>query len=380
MEPRLTSTLRAERLARRLSQGALARRAGISRQSYSAIESGASVPATDVALRLAEALATTVESLFRLAGTEGESVEARFVGSPPVGPVRVRLGRVAGRLLAYAAEGAAAPLGTAADGVARPLAAGGVRVELAAERPQEVQLVVLGCDPAFGMVVEQLRRERGVEVLWASRPSRAALASLAAGEAHVIGMHLGDPESGEYNGPWVRRLVPFACTRVGFALWEQDLLVGPGNPLGIRGVADLARPTVRFLNRDPGSGSRALLDARLAEAGVPGDAIPGYAATSASGHLAVAESIASGLADAGVGIRAAGRALGLSRVPLGQERYDLVIPDHFLDLPAVQALLDVLRGRSLRTQVEMLGGYDASGMGLPAPGDGARPLATGRTR
>lgn len=366
MTPRLSSTLRAERLARRLSQEALAGRAGISRQSYSAIEAGTSIPSTEVALRLAGALSTTVEALFRLPDSSPRVVDARWASTAPARPVRVRLGRVAGEDYAYPLSGAGGPAWLPASGIAFPAPRGRARVELLAEPTASPDLVVLGCDPAFSLVVDVLRRQRGVEVLQVHRTSRAALEGLAAGQAHVVGIHLYDPDSGEYNEPWIRRLVPFPCTRVAFAVWEQDLLVSSGNPLAIRGVQDLARSGVRFLNRAPGSGSRALLEARLDAAGVPRDTIPGYDATRASGHLAVAEAVASGVADAGVAIRAAGLAYGLDHVSLGQERYDLVIPNHFLDLPAVQALLEVIRGRALRSQIEGLGGYDATSMGLPA--------------
>ena len=147
-----------------------------------------------------------------------------------------------------------------------------------------------------------------------------------------------------------------------FAVWEQGLLVAPGNPRGIRRAGDLARPDIRLVNREAGSGARALLDAELARAGLtPADA-RGYEAAVGS-HLAVAEAIAAGLADAGVGIRAAAQALGLGFVALAEERYDLVIPRAFSEQPPVQALLDTLRSPLFRLEVEALGGYDVSRMG-----------------
>jgi putative molybdopterin biosynthesis protein len=361
----LFSTLRAQRAARGLSQERLATLAGITRQSYAALEAGRSVPSTEVALRLARALSTTVEALFRLPESAVPTLDAELVGWVSAGRARVRLARVGGRLLAFPVPGKSGHRWDPADGEAEAVGEGRVRVTPVAEPPPACELVALGCDPSFGLAAEALRRERGVEVLWGHQDSRRALESLAAGRAHVVGMHLHDPATGEYNAPWIRRVVPFACTRVGYAVWEQALLVRQGNPLGIRSVADLARPGVRFLDRPAGSGSHALLDARLGEAGVPGSAIAGYGVTAATGHLAVAETIASGLADAGVGIRAAGAAFELDGVRLAEERYDLVIPDHFLDLPAVQALLDTLRSRSLRAQIDLLGGYDTSILGIP---------------
>ena len=99
--------------------------------------------------------------------------------------------------------------------------------------------------------------------------------------------------------------------------------------------------------------------------GMSADAIGGYHTTRASSHLEVAAAVASGAADAGVGIRAAAVAYGLHALPLAEEPYDLVIPEPLLDLPAVQTLLDVLSSTSLREQVGALGGYDTSRMGTP---------------
>jgi putative molybdopterin biosynthesis protein len=361
--PMVANTLAAERRARGWSQARMAAEAGVTRQSYAAIEVGEAIPSTAVALRLARALGKGVEELFRLAGEPPGVERAGWAGRGGRGG-RVRLARVGGRTLAFGAGELEEPMG-AADGVVVGGEGSGVEVELLTERPVAPGLVVVGCDPAFGMVTERLRAERGVEALRVQRGSRAALEALAQGEAHVAGVHLRDPESGEYNGPWVRRMVPFPCTRVTFALWEQGIVVGTGNPLGISEVGDLARAGVRLINREPGSGSRALLDERLHAAGIPPEAITGYGTTGARGHLGLAEAIASGLGDAGVGIRAAAEAYGLGVVPLETERYELIVPDHYLDLPAVQMLLDLLRRPGVRRQVDALGGYDTTSMGLP---------------
>lgn len=360
---RLHTTLRTARHAAGLSQAALAQAVGLSRQAYAAIEAGQAVPGTDVALRLARALGTTVEALFALPATR--QVEAEPVGEAPPGPQRVRLVRIGERLLAWPLRGAGAtPRGVAwAEGLAQPAGRHGrVAVELLDEPPANA-LAALGCDPALALVAVVLR-ERGVELIWAESGSHAALAALARGEAHLAGCHLRDAASGEFNRPWVARLVPFSCTLVTFAIWQMGLVVAPGNPRALRSAADLARPGVRIVNRGPGSGSRALLDAQLAAAGVPASAVRGYERV-LPGHLAVAEAVACGLADAGVATRAAAQVYGLDFVPWAEERYDLVLPNACLDLPAVGALLDALRRPALRRQVEALGGYDVAPMGTP---------------
>ena len=391
---RLRNGLRSERELRGWSQARAAEAAGISRQAYAAIESGRSVPSAEVALRLALAWGAPVERLFRLPEERPERVIAEWGGARGgrIPGRRVRLVSVAGRLVALPEDPGPRP-GAPADGVVvggglppaevagtppavetggvspAEVGVGGaslpVEVDLLRHRAPPADLAVVGCDPAFGIVAEVLRRERGVEVAWSLRGSRAALEALARGHAHVAGAHLHDPTAGPANERWIREIVPFPCTRITFAHWDEGLLVGPGNPHGIRGIADLARPRLRLVNRERGSGSRALLDEELERAGIPSSELEGYG-TRARGHLAVAGAIAAGLAEAGVAIRAAGVAFGLAVVPLRSEAYELVVPDHYLDLPAVGALLEVLRRPGVREQVEALQGYDASRMGEPA--------------
>lgn len=361
MSSRILNTLRQTRESRGLSQQQLADRAGISRQGYGALESGASVPSTEVALRLGAALGCGVDELFRLREVERSAVEAVAGGEIPRGGAPVRMGRIAGRRVAWPVGGVGDALPSPPSGRGRWVGGGGVRVELLPDPPPEPDLVVMGCDPSFALAAAALRR-RGFEVLHLPVGSRRALEALAAGHAHVAGVHLLDPQSGEYNAPWVERLVPFACTRVGYALWTQDLLVRPGRG-AVRSLEELARPGIRFANREPGSGTRMLVEARLREAGLDPEALPGFGRGAVGGHGAVAELVASGFADAGVAIHAAGRSRGLKGIPLARERYDLVIPDTFLELPAVRALLDLLAGPALRSQVEALGGYDPGVMG-----------------
>jgi molybdate-binding protein/DNA-binding XRE family transcriptional regulator len=365
---KLSNSLRVGRQAAGLSQEALGQAAGISRQAYAAVEGGSAVPSTEVALRLARALGTTVEQLFLLPEAARPVVVAEMVGdgAPPAAGQRVRLVRVGGRLLARPLSGASGILRLLpwADGLtaAGAVQAGGVRVELLDEIPGgERPLVMVGCDPAAALLALVLQG-RGVELMWSEEGSVAALEGLARGEAHVAGCHLLDSATGLYNQPWIARLVPFPCTLVHFAVWEQGLIVAAGNPQGLRTVADLLRPGVRIVNRPAGTGARMLLERGLAAVGARVEQLDGHD-RQAAGHLAVAEAVRSGLVDAGIGVQAAAVAAGLDFVPLGEERYDLVIPNHYLDVAGVAALLDVLRRPALRAQVETLGGYDAAAMG-----------------
>ncbi len=375
----LDVSLRRARAAIELSQEALAHAVGISRQAYAAIENGAATPSTDVALRLARALDTSVEGLFSLPDRPASVVEAEWMSGPgPLGatPVRVQLHQVGGRWLARPLQGA--PWGPsishslpAAQGLAHGSSVDGsmnrlVMVDVWPKGQSRGEgLVMVGCDPAMGVMAAYLQPQ-GVELASLELGSRAALEQMARGQAHVAGCHMMDEATGQFNVPWVERILPFPATLITFAVWEQGLLVRPGNPKGVRGVADLARPGVSMVNREAGSGSRALLDAKLRAAAVPVQEVAGYGVEARS-HLMVAEVVAMGLADVGVGVKAAALAAGLGFVPLGQERYDLVIPNHFLELPAVQRLLAALRRREFQRQVEALGGYDTSVMGVEAP-------------
>ena len=357
-----------------LSQQKLAGLAGISRQAYAAVEAGSATPSTEVALRLARALGIKVDGLFSLAEDSPPAVQAELVGavepdesiSPPSPGRRANLVQVGHRLLARPLLGSVAARHSLleADGLILrgPVAGNLVEVQpFDAEEARTPTLVMLGCDPAAALVESELGRH-GIRLVWAEEGSYQALAGLARGEAHVAGCHLKDDASGRYNLSWVQQLIPFPCTLVTFADWQQGLIVAPGNPKDIRGIYDLASPEVTIVNRPSGSGSRSLLDRLLQQGGIPITEVTGYG-QEVGGHLAVAAAVASGLVDTGVGVQSAASTMGLGFVPLEEERYDLVIPNHYLNQPEVQVLLDLLDRPALHRRVEALGGYDVSPMG-----------------
>ena len=358
-----------------LTQGELASRAGISRQAYSTLESGNANPSTEVSLRLAQALNERIESLFFLAEQPPACVQAELVGGPlsePTSgesPQRARLFRVGQKMLARPLTGARNTRHAviAAEGLVTDRTEDGhVTVQpFDSDEIDSPTLVMLGCDPAVGLLESGLR-SRGVALVAGEESSRQALMGLAKGEAHIAGCHLLDDVTGAYNSTWVQQLVPFPCTLVTFASWQQGMILAYGNPKGIGGVSDLANPGIRLVNRQAGSGSRDLLDRALAVAGIPKETVAGYDREE-WGHLAVAAAVASDNADVGIGVKAAAVAMGLDFLPLEEERYDLVIPEHFLSDGPVQVLLDLLRRPVLHWRVESLGGYDASNMGIQSP-------------
>lgn len=185
--------------------------------------------------------------------------------------------------------------------------------------------------------------------------SLAGLLAVMHGEAALTGVHLLDEESGEYNLPILRRLfVGQRLCVVTLAERQQGLMVPRGNPKSLLTFADLARPGLRIINRQTGSGTRALLDYHLHRLGLPGDAISGYE-LEVNTHLAVAEAVARGVADAGVGVLAAARALDLGFVPLANERYDLVLLARDRTLPPLNWLLDLVKGAEFRGVAAHLG-------------------------
>ena len=341
---------------RGLSVAELARLSGLTRQSIYAIEAGSFMPSTAVALRLARALDCSVDQLFELTADPAAPPEARVervdplpgAGVEPGQPVQ--LCRVGKRLIAAAPS----PVNWALP-VADAVLAGGSRARFFdAGAEFDNRLLVAGCDPAISILARHAARA-GVEVVAAHRNSTAALELLESGMAHVAGVHF------EANVPEVKkRFAKRSAAVFSFAVWEQGLVIARGNPKRIRRIDDLSRPSVTIVNREAGAGSRRLLDAKLAAAGIRAAEVRGYG-REAQGHLPAAWQVKIGTADCCIATKAAARMFGLDFVPLTTERYDLAIRRRDLDVPAVVKLLEVLARADFRREVENFGGYDTSG-------------------
>ena len=189
--------------------------------------------------------------------------------------------------------------------------------------------------------------------------SLGGLGALRDGLCHLAGTHLLDEATGEYNRPWVVRVLPGRRVRLLTLAWRrQGLMVRPGNPAGITGLGDLYRSGVVFINRQRGSGTRVLLDYLLAREGLDPAGINGYEREEGS-HLGVASAVASGAADAGLGIQAAAKALGLDFIPVAEERYDLAFPAELGDDPRIGLLREIVREDEVfHAAARELGGYD----------------------
>jgi len=362
---RLETGLRRARLKSGLKQSELAKRAGISRQTLSVLESGRGQPSTSVALHLARVLGCRVEELFWLRDEAGELTAELAAGAeaPRAKAGRVVIGSVAGRWVAHplSREDPLA-LTTSADALLVRGSRADRTVRLRPLRPPEAlqaNVLVAGCDPGLSVLAGHVEdRWPGQRLRWIPVGSDAALKMLGRGHAHLAGAHLFDEETGEYNLPFVRRAFggrPMMV--VTFAHLEEGFALARGNPLRIRKPEDIARPEIRLVNREPGAGARRLLDRLLRKARVPASAVEGYEKL-LSGHLQVAQAVAMGAADVGVVARSAAIAHGLDFIPLSEERFDLVFPKEWSADARAGWIVETLEGRAFRRELASLGGYD----------------------
>lgn len=230
--------------------------------------------------------------------------------------------------------------------------------------PDEAIVCTGSDDPIIDLVARHMARARpGARMIFRPVGSLPGLLALREGSAHVAGAHLYDAETGEYNVPFVKRLLfEEPLVLINLSHREQGLMVAPSNPRRIESIADLARGDVRLINRQRGAGTRLLLHLRLRQLGIDPRAVTGFE-REAPTHEAVASAIARGEADVGPGIRAAARAAGLGFVPIGVERYDFVVRKALLDTPRLRSLQEALHDEEFRREVVARTGYDVSRTG-----------------
>jgi putative molybdopterin biosynthesis protein len=185
-----------------------------------------------------------------------------------------------------------------------------------------------------------------------------AIGALNQGRCLLAGFHVPPrpPVGSGAQRAFQPLLQPGRHKLIGFARRWQGLIVAPGNPLALATLADLPRRGARLVNRALGTGTRVLLDDLMAQAQLRPADLPGYDSAEPS-HSAVAQAVASGAADCGLGIEAAAQSRGLGFVPLVQEDYHLVCLKDALALPAVQTLLQVLASRPWQARLAALPGY-----------------------
>ncbi len=233
-------------------------------------------------------------------------------------------------------------------------------VETELNRLLEGPSTLLRVHASHGFAIARLRErlEEHHQVRWELqfRSRVEAVASLAQGHCEVAGFHVpcgpfADEAIAQYR-PWLnsrQRVLPFVIR-------TQGLMLRPADQARIHGLADLAGHGLRFVNRQSGSGTRALLEALLAEARIDPTRLDGYQHEEFT-HSAVAAFVASGKADAGFGVETAAREFGLHFIPLAREHYSLLCGEAFLDTEPAHTLSGLLAARDFRREIDALPGY-----------------------
>ncbi|CCK78473.1 molybdopterin biosynthesis protein [Desulfobacula toluolica] len=289
--------------------------------------------------------------------------------------LRVKIGSVDGKLISSQLPRGSGNITTLteADGIIRiPANSEGIsqkeQVPAQLLRPLssiENTIVITGShDNTLDLIADQIKAVRGdINISSSHVGSMGGIMAIKKGACHMAGAHLLDPEDGTYNISYIKKyLADQKVWLINLVMRDQGLIVPKGNPKQIQSIEDLKDKSLRFINRQPGSGTRILLDYKLKTLGISPDDILGYENDEYT-HMSVAVSVLSGRVDAGLGIHAAARALDLDFVPIVTEEYDLVIPDRFYHTRKVQVLLESIQTKEFQDRVISLGGYDTQKTG-----------------
>ncbi len=289
--------------------------------------------------------------------------------------LRVKLGNIDGKIMAFPLSRGAGVVTSfvEADALIRiPLLKEGVDFgeEVEAELLEDLNriknnIIVTG---SHDLVLDILRNELQEEfsdfnLVSFNVGSMGGLLALKQKRTHLATAHLLDPESGEYNFPYIKKMLPQKeLIVVNLTYREQGIMVKRGNPKNIKGIDDLVKKDIKFINRQKGSGTRVLLDYLLKKKGINPLNIQGYSQEEYT-HLMVASVVAEGNVDTGLGILSAAKAFGLDFVPVAKERYDIIIPKEYHSSLKIRKLLTIIRSEKFRKKVLNLGGYDLSQSG-----------------
>ncbi|MGQ9509089.1 MAG: molybdopterin biosynthesis protein [Thermodesulfobacteriota bacterium] len=238
-----------------------------------------------------------------------------------------------------------------------------VDVELLKPLEEVINTVVMvGSHDLTLDLLTNLLRKYYPPVFFSSHPvgSLGGIFALQEGRCHIAGMHLLDPDSGEYNFPYIQRYLKGIEVKViNLVFRQQGLIIQRGNPKGVKGLEDLKRKNLIFINRQKGSGTRILLDHALKSLLIEPSQVQGYEREEYT-HMGVASMVASGIADVGLGILSVAKALNLEFVPVVKERYDLIIPSAFFKEKRIQRVIETIRSKEFKQLALNMGGYDIS--------------------
>ena len=233
-----------------------------------------------------------------------------------------------------------------------------VRLLSPVEKLRNTVVVIGSHDPLLDELGDMLHVENNDVFMSSSHVgSMGGIMAIRRGEAHAAGCHLLDTATGGYNISFIKKYFPKGGVKLIRCVGrQQGLMVAKGNPLHIEKFADISRNGLRYVNRQKGSGTRILTDYLCQQDQLDVDAIYGYDREELT-HNSVAVQIASGSADAGMGIYSAAKLYDLDFIPICIEEYDLLIPDHAWDTPQVQQLIATMKSEAFKEKILALGGY-----------------------
>lgn len=233
-------------------------------------------------------------------------------------------------------------------------------IEAGPESYQNLLIITGSNDLLLDQLLELFSRRHHLPLpVFSNLGSMGGIRTLKDNLCHLCSAHLLEPEGEEYNFSYVEEELGDSVVVVNFCKRLQAVLVAQGNPLGVKGLADLAEGKLRIANRKEGTGTRLLLDRELERQGVRGEQIPGYD-TALGRHLDVGLEVLAGRADAGLAIGAVGGLLGLDQVPVCWERYDFIVRKDIFFSRGVQMLMALLKDEEFLNLSEKFAGYDLS--------------------
>ncbi len=344
-----------------LTQSDLARSAQISRQALFQIESGATLPRIDTALRITQSLGMEISDLLSPGQEPGIFVQSgRLAGNR-----RVDVACLDGCWIAHPSDDPAR-IGAGfspSDGLLVEEARGMKLDTRIAKESLAENVFLAGCDPALEMLAQEATRTgRRGRCVWIPCGNEAALGHLVRGEAHVAGVHFGG-KSDTANLAAVRNLgLDKSCMMLRFSSWEQGWMIAHSAGKSFHGIESLVGTKLRLANREAGSGCRIELDRMAKRAGIAQDRIKGYQ-TVTTNHAECARRIASGFADVGLGCAAMAEAFALAFSPTVQVAFDLVIRRDQIEKPLVHTICNLVQSGKFLRELACIPGYETSASG-----------------
>lgn len=226
--------------------------------------------------------------------------------------------------------------------------------------PTKDKIIIGGQDIVLDMLGKYIEHQTGTKTLRSYEGSFNGIMALYHGECDIASLHLYDGDTNTYNTPYVKKiLVSHQYVLINLVKREAGLYVQQGNPLGITTIEDIVTTKATFINREKGSGARALFDEKLRIHNIASSDIKGYDKEQLS-HLDVASAVANGHADVGIGIQKTAKLINVEFIPLITERYDIVLLKTAQTAALIQTIKDILRSLAFKEEVVALGHYDTS--------------------